>query len=67
MRTSIDIDDALWDEIKSLTGVNMKKKALETVFREYIKMKRREELSALTNGMDGFDLELSDLKTLRDG
>ena len=66
MRTSIDIDDALWDEIKSLTGVNMKKKALETVFREYINMKRREKLSALTNGMDGFDLELSDLKTIRD-
>lgn len=66
MRTSIDIDDALWDEIKSLTGKKMKKRALETVFKEYIKMKRREELSALTNGMDEFNLELSDLKVLRD-
>ena len=66
MRTSIDIDDALWDEIRSLTGIKMKKRAVETVFREYIRMKRRQALAQLVGSFVRFDLDHDDLGKMRD-
>lgn len=66
MRTSIDIDDALWDEIRSFTGIKMKKRVVETVFREYIRMKRRQALAALVGSFSEFDLDHDDLRKMRD-
>jgi Arc/MetJ family transcription regulator len=65
MRTTVEIDDKLWEEVQHLTGIHMKRRLIESVFREYLQMKRRRELSKLIGNYKSFGLELEDLEEMR--
>jgi Arc/MetJ family transcription regulator len=44
MRTNIDIDDALLDEARELTGIKTKREVVERALRELIRVNRQAEL-----------------------
>jgi len=65
MRTTVDIDDTLLNEAIQLTGVSSKKHTIEVALEQFIRMKRRQQLSnRLANFVD-FDLSLEKLSELR--
>jgi len=66
MRTTLDIDEKILIETMQATGASSKKKAVETALREYIRMKRRQELIARIGTYRDFDLTLKELEKLRD-
>jgi Arc/MetJ family transcription regulator len=66
MRTTIDIDDDLISEVMKISGIKTKKKAVLVALREYLRYKKIEELKSLIGNYDSFDLNLDDLKKMRD-
>jgi Arc/MetJ family transcription regulator len=67
MRTTIDIDDKLLGTVMKLTSASSKKDAIETALREFLRTRRREELSLLIGQYDDFGLSLKTLKKMRRG
>lgn len=58
MRTTLDIDDKLLDEVVKLIGGRNKSEALNKLMSDYVKRKRIEELRAMlgkTDLMDNWD------------
>jgi Arc/MetJ family transcription regulator len=58
MRTNIDIDDALIDEVMRVANVKTKKDAVHLALREFLKVKKRKNLFDLAGKIefeDGFD------------
>jgi Arc/MetJ family transcription regulator len=47
MRTTLDIDAELIEKVIKITGAPSKKKAIETAMKEFLRTKRRKELSEL--------------------
>lgn len=47
MRTTIDIEDSLFDDLVSLTRARTKTEAVRLALREFIRLKRKEELLGL--------------------
>ena len=65
MRTTLDIDAELIEEVVKTTGASSKKKAIETAMREFLRTKRRKELSDLVGNYEGFGVTLKELKKMR--
>jgi Arc/MetJ family transcription regulator len=65
MRTTFEIDDDLLECVMKLTGTPSKKKAIETALREFLRARRRDELSQLIGHYDHFGLSLKALKKMR--
>ena len=63
MRTTLDIDAELIEKIVKATGAPSKKKAIETAMSEFLRAKRRKELSDLIGHYEEFGATLKDLKT----
>jgi Arc/MetJ family transcription regulator len=63
MRTNIDIDDALIDEVMKVANVKTKKEAVHLALQEFLKAKKKKDLFDLA-GKIAFD-ESYDYKALR--
>ena len=66
MRTTLDIEESVLTETIRETGAPSKKRAVEMALREYIRMKRRQELIRQIGTYKDFDLTLDELEKLRD-
>jgi Arc/MetJ family transcription regulator len=58
MRTNIDIDDALIDEVMKVANVKTKKDAVHLALREFLKARKKKNLFDLAGKIefeDGFD------------
>jgi len=66
MRTTIDINGDLISEVMKISGIKTKKKAVLVALKEYLRYKKIEELKSLIGNYDSFDLNLEDLKKMRD-
>lgn len=67
MRTTLDIDADLIKRVVKTTGAATKKKAIETAMKEFLRAKRREELSNLIGNYEEFALTLEELERMRIG
>jgi len=65
MRTTLDIDAELIEKVIKTTGAPSKKKAIETAMKEFLRTKRRKELSELIGHYEEFGVTLKDLKKMR--
>jgi len=65
MRTTLDIDAELIQKVVKSTGANSKKKAIEIAMKEYLRSKRRKELSDLIGNYEEYEVTLKDLKKMR--
>ncbi|MCK4617473.1 type II toxin-antitoxin system VapB family antitoxin [Candidatus Aerophobetes bacterium] len=65
MRSTIDIDERLFEEAKKLTRLKTKKAVVNLSLKELIRKKRREELADLF-GSSVVDITLKDLEKLRE-
>ena len=64
MKTHIELDDALLEEVFKLGGFNTKKAAVNTALAEYVKMLKRRELLAL-RGKIPWDGDLNEMRADR--
>ena len=67
MRTTIDIDAELIETVVRMTGSRSKKKAVEIAMKEFLRAKRRKELSDLIGNYEEFGITLRDLDRMRKG
>jgi Arc/MetJ family transcription regulator len=67
MRTTIDVQDVILEEVVRQTGASSKKKAVEAALTEYVRFKRREQLSRLIGQYDTYEMTLDELKKMRHG
>ena len=65
MRTTLEIDDKLLETVMELTSASSKKDAIETALREFLRARRRDELSRRIGHYDHFGLSLKALKKMR--
>ncbi len=65
MRTTLDIDKELIEKVVKTTGAPSKKKAIETAMKEFLRIKRRKELSDLIGNYEDYSGTLKDLKKMR--
>jgi len=65
MRTTLDIDADLIEKVVKTTGAPSKKKAIEAAMKEFLRAKRRKELSDLIGNYEEFGVTLKDLKKMR--
>jgi Arc/MetJ family transcription regulator len=65
MRTTLDIDAELIEKVVKTTGASSKKKAIEIAMREFLRAKRRKELSDLIGNYEEFAVTLKDLEKMR--
>ncbi len=65
MRTTIDLNDDLLKEVMKKSGAKSKKSAIVTAMKDYLKLKRREELKNLVGSYDEFGLDQKNLKKMR--
>jgi Arc/MetJ family transcription regulator len=65
MRITLDIDAELIEKVVKTTGARSKKKAIEIAMKEFLRAKRRKELSHLIGNYEGFEVTLKDLKKMR--
>ena len=65
MRRTLDIDEKILEEVVKVTGTSDKKKAIEIALKEFLRTKRRKELSDLVGNYEGFGLTLKDLEKMR--
>jgi Arc/MetJ family transcription regulator len=67
MRTTLDIDAELIEKVVKTTGARSKKRAIEIAMKEFLRAKRRKELSDLIGNYEEFDVTLKDLGKMRKG
>ena len=67
MRTTLDLDVELLENVQRLSGATTKKQAVEMALREFVRLKKREELAALIGNWDDFGLTLEELEKMRGG
>jgi len=65
MRTTLDIDAELIEKVVKTTGARSKKKAIEIAMKEFLRAKRRKELSDLIGNYEEYEVTLKDLKKMR--
>jgi len=65
MRTTLDIDAELLEKMVKATGASSKKKAIEIAIKEFLRARRREELSGLIGNYEDFALTPEELKRMR--
>ena len=65
MRTTLDIDAELLERIVKASGAPTKKKAIEIAIKEFLRARRREELSELIGNYEEFALTLEELERMR--
>jgi Arc/MetJ family transcription regulator len=65
MRTTLDIDAELIEKVVKTTGAGSKKKAIEIAMKEFLRAKRRKELSDLIGNYEEYEVTLKDLKKMR--
>ncbi len=65
MRTTLDIDAELIEKVVKTTGARSKKKAIEIAMKEFLRAKRRKELSDLIGNYEEFEVTLKDLEKMR--
>lgn len=66
MRTTIEISDQTLQDIIKQTGATSKKKAVEIALKEFLRLKRQQELIARIGNFDDFDLSIENLERIRD-
>jgi Arc/MetJ family transcription regulator len=66
MRTTIDINEELIKNVMKKAGARTKKDAIVIALKDYLRHKKVEELKGLIGNYESFDLDLDDLKKLRD-
>jgi Arc/MetJ family transcription regulator len=66
MRTTIDIDEDLIDQVMKKAGVKTKKEAIVTAMKDYLRFKKIQELKELVGNYEDFNLTLTGLKKMRD-
>lgn len=52
MRTTINIDDDIFEELMRITASTSRAKAIQTAICEYIEIKRKKQLLALRGNLD---------------
>ena len=52
MRTTVNIDDTLFQDVLNLTNAKSKTEALRTALTEYLRMKRKEKILAMRGRLD---------------
>ncbi len=52
MRTNIDIDDALIDEVMKVANVKTKKEAVQLALQEFLKVKKKKDLFDLAGKIE---------------
>ena len=67
MRTTLDIDAELIEKVVKTTGARSKKRAIEIAMKEFLRAKRRKELSELIGNYEEFEVTLKDLEKMRKG
>jgi Arc/MetJ family transcription regulator len=67
MRTTLEINADLLKKVVKKTGAKTKKKAIEIAMEEFLRAKRREELSELIGNYEDFALTLEELERMRVG
>jgi Arc/MetJ family transcription regulator len=67
MRTTLDIDAKLIEKVLKTTGARSKKRAIEIAMKEFLRAKRRKELSDLIGNYEEFNVTLKDLEKMRQG
>jgi Arc/MetJ family transcription regulator len=67
MRTTLEIDAEILKKLVKTTGAKTKKKAIEMAMKEFLRAKRREELSNLIGNYEDFALTLEELERMRSG
>ena len=65
MRTTLDIDADLIEKVVRTTGARSKKMAIEIAMKEFLRVKRRKELSDLIGHYGEFEVNLKDLEKMR--
>ena len=65
MRTTLDINTELLEKIVKATGASSKKKAIEIAITEFLRARRRKELSDLIGNYEEFALTLEELERMR--
>jgi len=65
MRTTLDLDPDLIENVRRTTGLKIKKRAVEKALREYLKAKKCEELASLVGNYDEFELTPEKLDEMR--
>ncbi len=65
MRTTIDIDKELLQEIIERSGAKTKKDAILIAIRDYLRFKKLQELKGLIGNYDNFSLTPEELKEMR--
>ena len=66
MRTTIDINEELINDVMKRAGVRTKKDAIVTALKDYLRHKKIEEIKGLIGNYESFGLSLDDLKKVRD-
>lgn len=65
MRTTIDIDKVLLQEIIERSGAKTKKDAIIIAMKDYLRFKKLQELKGLIGNYDNFALTPEELKEMR--
>ena len=65
MRTTLDIDVKLLENIVKATKAPTKKKAVEAALKEFLRARYRKELSEFIGNYEEFALTLEELERLR--
>lgn len=52
MRTTLNIDDCLFQDVLSITKAKSKTEAVRTALTEYLRMKRKEKIVAMRGKVD---------------
>jgi Arc/MetJ family transcription regulator len=65
MKTTFDIDDALLKKVMEASKSRTKKGAIEIALKEYLRLRKRQELKDLIGNYADFDLTPDDLRKMR--
>lgn len=65
MRTTLEIDEGLIQEVVKASKAKTKKGAIVIALKEYLKAKRKQELKEMIGQFDEFDLTLKELEKMR--
>lgn len=66
MRTTVDINEGLINDVMKKAGVRTKKEAVTAALKDYLKHKKIEELKGMVGNYESFGLTPADLKKMRD-
>jgi Arc/MetJ family transcription regulator len=67
MKTTIDIDDGMLRKVMEASKSKTKKDAIVIALKEYLRLKKRQELKNLIGNYADFDLTHDDLRKMRHG